>query len=114
MYGMRLPANLPQIDAYVHNRLRDRWRAVIAASTVPNNATTNTKQPLAAQSSHTVRSQIQVDTHDVLGYTIPVEAKMVWPRLVQRHTVHFPLTAVGNFSVELALLTHAFRGRLSI
>jgi hypothetical protein len=28
VYGMRLPANLPQIDAYVHNRLRERWGAL--------------------------------------------------------------------------------------
>src|SRR5262249_45354489 len=48
-----------------------------------------------------VRTHIVVDTDSVKNWRIPIEAQLTWPRLMQRHTVHFPLTAVGNFSVGL-------------
>jgi hypothetical protein len=70
----------------------------------------------SAVTSYTLRTHIVVDTYDVLNFVIPVEARLVWPRLVLRHTVHFPLTAVGNFSVcsRLCARAQAHDHRLSI
>uniref|UniRef100_A0A1I7XH73 TMEM131_like domain-containing protein n=1 Tax=Heterorhabditis bacteriophora TaxID=37862 RepID=A0A1I7XH73_HETBA len=36
-----------------------------------------------------------------INYEIETSAEMIWPRLLTRNSVHFPLTALGNFTVEM-------------
>uniref|UniRef100_A0A0N5AGK4 TMEM131_like domain-containing protein n=1 Tax=Syphacia muris TaxID=451379 RepID=A0A0N5AGK4_9BILA len=80
-YGMKLPQNLAEIDTYLYKRLRKRWYA------------------MQAQGRHIINETIIVDTDEVQHIPIPVSGEMVWPKLLTRSVVHFPLTAVGNFTI---------------
>ncbi|VDD93739.1 unnamed protein product [Enterobius vermicularis] len=78
-YGMKLPQNLAEIDTYLYKRLRKRWFA------------------MRAQGRHIINETIIVDTNEHIP--IPVTGELIWPRLLTRSVVHFPLTAVGNFTI---------------
>ncbi|KAL3091012.1 hypothetical protein niasHT_023612 [Heterodera trifolii] len=79
-YGMKLPQNLAEIDHYLYARLRQKWLALGAQKRV-------------------VRTQLRLDTDRVKNLEVPVEGHLVWPRLLSHSVVHFPLTAVGNFTI---------------
>uniref|UniRef100_A0A914XGB6 Transmembrane protein 131 n=1 Tax=Plectus sambesii TaxID=2011161 RepID=A0A914XGB6_9BILA len=80
-YGMRLPSNLAEIDAYLYQRLRKKWLAIEQAGKDVVNAT------------------VVVDSTEVKQFEVPAVGKLIWPRLMKQSVVHFPLTAVGNFTI---------------
>ncbi|CAK5060894.1 unnamed protein product [Meloidogyne enterolobii] len=77
-YGMKLPQNLAEIDHYLFSRLRRKWLALEGKK---------------------IQTTVKVDTDKIKGFEIPIEANLIWPKLFSNPTVHFPLTAVGNFSI---------------
>lgn len=79
---MRLPSNLPEIDAYLYQRLRRKW------------------EQLERNYEHLINATVVVDSTGVKQLQIPTEGRLVWPRLLRQTAVHFPLTAVGNFTVR--------------
>jgi hypothetical protein len=99
-YGMKLPQNLAEIDNYLFSRLRRKWFQL--------------KEKI-------VKTSVNLDTNWIRGLEVPVEANFVWistskirikfifqiwPRLLSHSVVHFPLTAVGNFSIVNLTLTN--------
>nr|CAD2176198.1 unnamed protein product [Meloidogyne enterolobii] len=72
------PQNLAEIDHYLFSRLRRKWLAL---------------------EGNKIQTTIKVDTDKIKGFEIPIEANLIWPKLFSNPTVHFPLTAVGNFSI---------------
>uniref|UniRef100_A0A183BL57 TMEM131_like domain-containing protein n=2 Tax=Globodera pallida TaxID=36090 RepID=A0A183BL57_GLOPA len=78
-YGMKLPQNLAEIDHYLYMRLRKEW--------------------LSMGDKRVVKTQLRMDTDKVKGVEVPIEGHLVWPRLLSHSVVHFPLTAVGNFTI---------------
>uniref|UniRef100_A0A915M9E2 Transmembrane protein 131-like conserved domain-containing protein n=1 Tax=Meloidogyne javanica TaxID=6303 RepID=A0A915M9E2_MELJA len=77
-YGMKLPQNLAEIDHYLFSRLRRKWLALEGKK---------------------IQTTVKVDTDKIKGFEIPIEANLIWPKLFSNPIVHFPLTAVGNFSI---------------
>ncbi|EJD75483.1 transmembrane protein [Loa loa] len=87
-YGMKLPQNLAEIDYYLYSRLRRRFHA------------------LQAEGKHCMNGTIIIDTDKVKHLEVPLASELIWPRLLTRSTVHFPLTAVGNFTIVNLTLTN--------
>ena len=80
-YGMKLPANLAEIDHYLYRKMRNRFNSIVNAG------------------RHLINSSVVVDTPVIKNLEVPVKAELVWPRLLSHSTVHFPMTAVGNFTI---------------
>lgn len=78
-YGMKLPQNLPEIDSYLYQRLRRRWHQL---------------------AEKRVRTKLVLDTDRFRGLELDARTELTWPRLFSHPVVHFPLTAVGNFTVS--------------
>ncbi|KAI6177163.1 hypothetical protein M3Y97_00877100 [Aphelenchoides bicaudatus] len=53
-----------------------------------------------------IRSTIVLDTEQAKSFDAVVESELVWPQLFSHPVVHFPLTAVGNFSILNLTLTN--------
>ncbi|KHN80250.1 Transmembrane protein [Toxocara canis] len=87
-YGVKLPQNLAEIDSYLYRRLRRKWLAI------------------KAEKRYLVNATVIVDTEEVKHVAVPVQGQLVWPRLLTRSVVHFPLTAVGNFTIVNLTLTN--------
>ncbi|KAI6240905.1 hypothetical protein M3Y99_00399100 [Aphelenchoides fujianensis] len=77
-HGLKLPPDLPDIDSHLYDRLRRRFNAL---------------------ESKTIRTSVIVDTDEVKSLEIGVQTELTWPRLLNHPVVHFPLTAVGNFTI---------------
>lgn len=84
-YGLKLPQNLAEIDSYLYRRLRRKWENLVAAN------------------RHRINTTIAIDTTHVKNFEVQADAELVWPRLLSHSVVHFPLTAVGNFTVMMNL-----------
>uniref|UniRef100_A0A0R3RIG6 TMEM131_like domain-containing protein n=1 Tax=Elaeophora elaphi TaxID=1147741 RepID=A0A0R3RIG6_9BILA len=87
-YGMKLPQNLAEIDYYLYSRLRRRFLA------------------LQAEGKNFMNETIIIDTDKVKHLEVPLNTQLIWPKLLTRSTVHFPLTAVGNFTIVNLTLTN--------
>ncbi|VBB31847.1 unnamed protein product [Acanthocheilonema viteae] len=87
-YGVKLPQNLAEIDYYLYSRLRRRFLA------------------LQAEGKNYMNETIVIDTDKVKHLEVPLTAELVWPKLLTRSVVHFPLTAVGNFTIVNLTLTN--------
>jgi len=87
-YGMRLPPNLAEIDHYLYRKMRNRFNSIVNAG------------------RHLINSSVVVDTPVIKNLEVPVKAELVWPRLLSHSTVHFPMTAVGNFTIVNLTLTN--------
>ncbi|KAM3724049.1 Transmembrane protein [Dirofilaria immitis] len=87
-YGVKLPQNLAEIDYYLYSRLRRRFLA------------------LEAESRNYINGTIVIDTDKVKHLEVSLSSNLVWPKLLTRSTVHFPLTAVGNFTIVNLTLTN--------
>ncbi|TKR67648.1 hypothetical protein L596_023768 [Steinernema carpocapsae] len=81
VYGLELPSNLAQIDTYLYRRLRTRYLELVESN------------------RHLVNSTVVIDTNEAKHIHVPVQGELIWPRLLTRSVVHFPLTAVGNFTI---------------
>ncbi|CAD5215346.1 unnamed protein product [Bursaphelenchus okinawaensis] len=84
-HGMKLPPNLPEIDSYLYQRLRQKWHAIV---------------------DKTVKSKIILDTDRFKSVEVGIKAKLSWPKLFSHPVVHFPLTAVNNFTILNLTLTN--------
>ncbi|CAG9531321.1 unnamed protein product [Cercopithifilaria johnstoni] len=87
-YGVKLPQNLAEIDYYLYSKLRRRFLA------------------LQAEGKNYMNETIVIDTDKVKHLEVPLTTEFVWPKLLTRSTVHFPLTAVGNFTIMNLTLTN--------
>uniref|UniRef100_A0A914YUI0 Transmembrane protein 131 n=1 Tax=Panagrolaimus superbus TaxID=310955 RepID=A0A914YUI0_9BILA len=87
-YAMKFPANLAEIDSYLYRRLRKRYNYMVS------------------RGQHIINTSIIVDTPTVKNMEIPAKAELVWPKLLSHTVVHFPLTAVGNFTILNLTLTN--------
>uniref|UniRef100_A0A915Q3R3 Transmembrane protein 131-like N-terminal domain-containing protein n=1 Tax=Setaria digitata TaxID=48799 RepID=A0A915Q3R3_9BILA len=87
-YGVKLPQNLAEIDYYLYSRLRRKFLA------------------LQAEGKNYVNETVVIDTDKVKQLEVPLVAELIWPKLLTRSTVHFPLTAVGNFTIVNLTLTN--------
>ncbi|KAI6215115.1 hypothetical protein M3Y94_00347300 [Aphelenchoides besseyi] len=77
-HGLKLPPDLPEIDSYLYSRLRRRFNAL---------------------ESKSIRTSVIVDTDEFKSLELGVRTELTWPRLLDHPVVHFPLTAVGNFTI---------------
>uniref|UniRef100_A0A915L019 Transmembrane protein 131-like conserved domain-containing protein n=1 Tax=Romanomermis culicivorax TaxID=13658 RepID=A0A915L019_ROMCU len=85
--GLKLPSNLPDIDFELFQKLKSRWNQIV----------TNRED--------VINNTVMLDSTLVKNFPIPVETRLGWPRLIKNPAVHFPLTAVGNFTiVNLSLM----------
>lgn len=84
-YAMKWPENLVAIDHYLYSRMRQKW--------------INLKEKV-------VKSSVNVYIDKIGALEIPIEGYLRWPRLFVNSTVHFPLTAVGNFSILNLTITN--------
>uniref|UniRef100_A0A1I7YZI3 TMEM131_like domain-containing protein n=1 Tax=Steinernema glaseri TaxID=37863 RepID=A0A1I7YZI3_9BILA len=80
-YGLELPRNLPEIDSYLYRKLRNKYLEMVDSN------------------RHLVNSTVVVDTSEVKHVHVPVQGELTWPRLLTRSVIHFPLTAVGNYTI---------------
>lgn len=87
-YAMKFPANLAEIDSYLYRRLRKRYNYMVS------------------KGQNIINTSIIVDTPTVKNLEIPAKAELVWPKLFSHTVVHFPLTAVGNFTILNLTLTN--------
>ena len=54
---------------------------------------------------HSFNASIIVDSSVIKSYTIPVQASLAWPTLVEQ-SIKFPPTHVGNYSMEEMIITN--------
>ena len=54
---------------------------------------------------HSFNASIIVDSSVIKSYTIPVQASLAWPTLVEQ-SIKFPPTHVGNYSMEEIIITN--------
>ncbi|UMM23732.1 hypothetical protein L5515_004303 [Caenorhabditis briggsae] len=80
-HGLGLPSNLPEIDSYLYKQLRRKYDALVKSR------------------KHHVNTTIILDTDKAKNIKIKTSAELVWPRLLTRNSIHFPLTALGNFTI---------------
>uniref|UniRef100_A0A1I7U365 TMEM131_like domain-containing protein n=1 Tax=Caenorhabditis tropicalis TaxID=1561998 RepID=A0A1I7U365_9PELO len=80
-HGLGLPSNLPEIDSYLYKQLRRKYDALVK------------------NGKHHVNTTIILDTDKAKNIKIKTSAELVWPRLLTRSSIHFPLTALGNFTI---------------
>lgn len=80
-HGLGLPSNLPEIDSYLYKQLRKKY------------------DDLVTQGKHHVNTTIILDTDKAKNIKIKTSAELVWPRLLTRDSIRFPLTALGNFTI---------------
>uniref|UniRef100_A0A8R1IPW0 Transmembrane protein n=1 Tax=Caenorhabditis japonica TaxID=281687 RepID=A0A8R1IPW0_CAEJA len=81
IHGLGLPSNLPEIDSYLYKNLRRKYEALVK------------------NGKHHVNTTIILDTDKAKNIKIKTSAELVWPRLLTRNSIHFPLTALGNFTI---------------
>ncbi|WKX98386.1 hypothetical protein Q1695_013794 [Nippostrongylus brasiliensis] len=81
VHGLTLPANLAEVDSYLYKKQRARF------------------DNLVKNGKHRVNTTVIIDTDRAKNIQIESTAEMVWPRLLTRNSVHFPLTALGNFTI---------------
>lgn len=100
---MKLPQNLAEIDSYLYHRLRSRFTSLMAAAagdaTINGSSAANPQQSQSVVVNHTLVVDAGENADGVRNLEIPVSAQLVWPRLLSHSVVHFPLTAVGNFTI---------------
>ena len=48
---------------------------------------------------------IVIDSTVIKSYTIPVQASLAWPSLVEQ-SIKFPPTHVGNYSIEVMVISN--------
>uniref|UniRef100_A0A5S6QUF1 TMEM131_like domain-containing protein n=1 Tax=Trichuris muris TaxID=70415 RepID=A0A5S6QUF1_TRIMR len=84
--GLKLPPDLPELDFNLFNVLWSRWSRILESK--------------AAQ----VNASVSLETSRLPRVIFPIRTNLVWPRLVKQEVVHFPLTAVGNFSLVHLLI----------
>lgn len=87
-YGMNLPFNLAEIDHYLYRRMKNKFNSIVNSG------------------YHMINSSIVVDTPIIKNLEVPIKAELVWPRLLSHSVVHFPMTAVGNFTIVNLTLTN--------
>lgn len=80
-HGLTLPSNLPEIDSYLYKQLRKKYDALVNSG------------------KHHINTTIILDTDKAKNIKIKTSAELVWPRLLTRNSIHFPLTALGNFTI---------------
>ncbi|EGT52034.1 hypothetical protein CAEBREN_03395 [Caenorhabditis brenneri] len=80
-HGLSLPSNLPEIDSYLYKQLRKKYDALVKSG------------------KHHINTTIILDTDKAKNIMIKTSAELVWPRLLTRSSVHFPLTALHNFTI---------------
>ncbi|KAL6726434.1 hypothetical protein Aduo_008402 [Ancylostoma duodenale] len=88
VHGLTLPANLAEVDSYLYKKQRARFDNLVKAG------------------KHRVNTTVVVDTDRAKNIQIESTAEMIWPRLLTRNSVHFPLTALGNFTIVNLTLTN--------
>ncbi|KAJ1370835.1 hypothetical protein KIN20_032649 [Parelaphostrongylus tenuis] len=81
VHGLTLPPNLAEVDSYLYKRQRARFDNLVKSG------------------KYRVNTTVVVDTDRAKNIQIESTAEMVWPRLLTRNSVHFPLTALGNFTI---------------
>ncbi|KAK6023938.1 hypothetical protein OSTOST_10262, partial [Ostertagia ostertagi] len=81
VHGLTLPANLAEVDSYLYKKQRARF------------------DNLVKNGKHRVNTTVIIDTDRAKNIQIESTAEMIWPRLLTRNSVHFPLTALGNFTI---------------
>ncbi|VDP32189.1 unnamed protein product [Heligmosomoides polygyrus] len=81
VHGLTLPANLAEVDSYLYKKQRARFDNLVKSG------------------KHRVNTTVIIDTDRAKHMQIESTAEMVWPRLLTRNSVHFPLTALGNFTI---------------
>ena len=87
VHGLTLPANLAEVDSYLYKKQRAKFDKLVSAG------------------KNLVNTTIVLHTDKAKNIRIPTTAELTWPRLLTRNSVHFPLTALGNFTVTLGCLT---------
>ncbi|XP_057312609.1 transmembrane protein 131-like isoform X2 [Hydractinia symbiolongicarpus] len=85
--SLSLPADTWEHDFNLLDKLRRKWDIV------------NSKQESSFNAS------IIIDSSVIKSYTIPVQASLAWPSLVEQ-SIRFPPTHVGNFSFENMVITN--------
>ncbi|KJH50723.1 hypothetical protein DICVIV_03069 [Dictyocaulus viviparus] len=81
VHGLTLPPNLAEVDSYLYKRQRARFDNLVKTG------------------KYRVNTTVIVDTDRAKNIEIESTAEMIWPRLLTRNSVHFPLTALGNFTI---------------
>ncbi|GMT19197.1 hypothetical protein PFISCL1PPCAC_10494 [Pristionchus fissidentatus] len=80
-HGLTLPTNLADIDSYLYKRARAKF------------------DDLVVRGRNAVNSSLTLHTTKAKHVKIPISGELTWPRLLTRSSIHFPLTAVGNFTI---------------
>ncbi|CAI5445378.1 unnamed protein product [Caenorhabditis angaria] len=81
VHGLTLPANLAEIDAYLYKKQRAKYDNLVKSG------------------RHLVNTTVILDTDKAKNIKVKTSAELVWPRLLTRNSIHFPLTALGNFTI---------------
>ncbi|CAI4230547.1 unnamed protein product [Auanema sp. JU1783] len=81
VHGLTLPANLAEVDSYLYKKQRGKFDSLVK------------------EGKNMINTTIVIDTDKAKNIKIAATAEMVWPRLLTRNSVHFPLTALGNFTI---------------
>ncbi|KAF8359724.1 tmem-131 [Pristionchus pacificus] len=80
-HGLTLPTNLADIDSYLYKKARSKF------------------EDLVARGRNSINSSLTLHTTKAKHIKISITGELTWPRLLTRSSIHFPLTAVGNFTI---------------
>lgn len=87
-HSLTLPANLAEVDAYLYKRRAEKFTALVAAG------------------KNYVNTTVVLDTDKAKNIKIRTSAELAWPRLLSPKHVHFPITALGNYTIKNLTLTN--------
>lgn len=80
LVGANLDKDVADVDQYLYTRFRHIWKDI--------------KQ----SNEDSVNVTVELNTNEIRGFLYPAVAHMVWPSVVNRKFIKFPLTQLGNTS----------------
>ncbi|XP_070552188.1 transmembrane protein 131-like isoform X2 [Ptychodera flava] len=82
LHSLSLPPDIVDIDTELYQTLRSQWQEIQDTGYAIANIT------------------LKLNTNLVKGFNIPAEAQLIWPSLLRKDHIQFPLTQIGNSSIE--------------
>jgi len=88
LQSLSLPEDTWELDLKLLEKIKGKWEALKELKQTKLNTT------------------LLIDTEVIKNYTIPIQASLTWPSLVEQ-SVRFPPTHIGNFTVQELTLTNS-------
>ncbi|XP_077984160.1 transmembrane protein 131-like [Glandiceps talaboti] len=80
--SLSVPPDIVDLDTELYQTFRQQWHEIQQTGQAIANIT------------------LRLNTNLVKGFSIPAEAQLMWPSLLRKDHIQFPLTQIGNNSIE--------------